>query len=75
MGRRPVSAAPIYVVVCQNDKPHPTYGRDERGAIVHETYVDDTSLEAARKRAAMFEAWGPCRIARLVFEDEPGFAS
>ena len=70
-----MSAAPIYVVVCANDKPHPKYGVDLNGPIIHETYVKDTSLEAARRRAAMFEAWGPCRIARLVFEDEPGFAS
>lgn len=66
--------APIYIVVCANDKPHPQYGPDEHGAIIHETYVKDTSLEAAHKRAAQFERWGACRVARLVFEDEPGFA-
>ena len=70
-----MSAAPIYVVVCQNDKPHPQYGADPHGAIIHETYVKDTSLQAAQQRAAQLERWGACRIARLVFEDEPGFAS
>lgn len=62
-----MSAAPIYVVVCANDKPHPRYGVDKGGAIVHETYVNDATLEAAQKRAAMFEASGACRIGRVVF--------
>lgn len=65
--------APIYIVVCQNDKPHPTCGVDKHGAIIHETYVKQTSLEEARSRATMFERWGACRIGRVVFEDEPGF--
>ena len=64
----------IYVVVCANDKPHPRYGRDEHGAIIHETYVKDTTLAIAHQRAAQFERWCACRIARLVFEDQPGFA-
>lgn len=66
-------AAPIYVVVCQNDKPHPTFGIDKNGAIIHETYINDTDLATAHQRAAMFERWGACRIGRVVFEDEPGF--
>lgn len=46
-----MSAAPIYVVVCQNDKPHPRYGVDPHGAIVHETYVKDGTLELQQARA------------------------
>lgn len=65
----------MYVAVCANDKPHPRWGADPHGPIIHEVYVKDTSLQAAQQRAAMFERWGACRIARLVFEDEPGFAS
>jgi hypothetical protein len=68
-------SAPIYVVVCQNDKPHPHYGVDERGPIVHETYTQDATLEKQRERAVVMAAHGTCRVARLVFEGEPGFAS
>jgi hypothetical protein len=68
-----MSASPIYIVVCQNDKPHPTMGVDQGGPIVPETYVKDCTLEKQRARAALLERWGACRVARLVFEDEPGF--
>lgn len=68
-------SAPIYVVVCANDKAHPRWGKDPKGAIVHETYIEDASLENQQKRAASMEVMGACRVARLVFEDEPGFAS
>lgn len=68
-----MSAAPIYVVVCANDKPHPQYGIDPGGAIVHEVYAKEATLQEAQRRAAMFEAGGACRIGRVVFEDEPGF--
>lgn len=64
---------PVYVVVCANDKPHPQWGIDMGGPIVHEVYIRDTTLEAARERAARFEEHGACRIGRVVFEDEPGF--
>lgn len=67
-------APAVYVVVCANDKPHPTMGVDPGGAIVHESYTSMT-MEQARVRAGHMERWGACRIARLVFEDEPGFAS
>lgn len=64
--------APIYVVVCANDKPHPRWGADPEGALVHETYVSHATLEGARKRSATLELYGACRIARLVFEDVDG---
>lgn len=67
-----VTEPPVYVVVCQNDKPHPRWGKDEGGPIVHETYTRGATLEAARKRSAMFEQHGACRVARLVFEDIDG---
>jgi len=67
-------AAPIYVVVCANDKPHPRWGIDKGGPIVYETYTKDATLEAAKARAEQAEQQnGACRIGRVVFEDEPGF--
>lgn len=66
-----MSEAPIYVVVCQNDKVHPRWGVDEHGPIVFETYTRDATRENAQKRAAQMEQYGACRIARLVFDDEP----
>ncbi len=66
--------SPLYVVVCANDTPHPKYGADEHGPIIHETYTKDCTLPKAQVRAAQMERWGACRVARLVFEDEPGFA-
>lgn len=59
----------IFVVVCQNDRPHPRWGVDEGGPLVHETYTRQATREAAQKRAAQMERYGACRIARLVFED------
>lgn len=61
----------IWVVVCENDKAHPRWGVDSGGPIVHETYVHEASRQAAMKRAQQLEAYGACRIARLVFDDEP----
>ena len=63
----------VYVVVSANDKAHPRWGKDERGPLVFETYLDDATLPKARARAAQMEVHGACRVARLVFEDEPGF--
>lgn len=60
----------VWVVVCQNDKPHPRWGADPDGPLVHETYTRSATREAAMKRAAQMERWGACRIARLVFEDQ-----
>ena len=45
--------------------------------IVWEINVNGATLEAAQAHAAKIErqGYGACRIARLVFEDEAGFAS
>lgn len=76
-----MSAAPIYVVVVSDDlfgrflereleqdpqrKPNP---------IVMETDVEGATLEKARKRAAELELrYGPCRVGRVIFENEPNF--
>lgn len=67
-----MSAAPIYVVVCQNDKAHPRWGRDEKGPIVHESYTSMT-LQQAQERCATMEQHGACRIGRVIFEDHPDF--
>ncbi len=67
-----MSAAPIYVVVCQNDREHPRWGKDPSGPIVHESNTSMT-LEQAQQRCAMFEQSGACRVGRVVFEGEPGF--
>ncbi len=64
--------APIYVVICANDKPHPRWGVDPEGAIVHETYVKHATLEKARERCGMFEQHGATRVGRVVFEDVDG---
>ena len=61
----------IWVVVCENDVPHPRWGVDERGPIVHETYVRDATRENALAACRRFKAHGACRIARLVFDDQP----
>lgn len=72
---------PIYVVVAGDDlhgkwrdralqedpqrKPNP---------IVFETNVNGATLKEAQKHAARREReYGPCRVARLVFEDHPAF--
>lgn len=68
-----MNAAPIYVVVCQNDKEYFGWGRDVNGFIVHESYTSMT-LEQAQARAAAFENYGACRIGRVIFEDHPAFA-
>jgi hypothetical protein len=68
-----MKAAPIYVVVCQNDKSHPRWGVDEDGPLVHEQYTRTATLEAMQLRAAALEIYGACRVGRVVFEGEPGF--
>lgn len=77
-----MSAAPIYVVLAPTGGEGFSSGHDGTpkhpgGPIVMETEIGaGSTLEKAQERAAMMERrWGPCRIARLVFEDEPGFAS
>lgn len=61
----------IWVVVCQNDKPHPRWGADPGGPIIFERYVRGATREAAMAHAAKMEVHGACRIARLVFDDSP----
>jgi hypothetical protein len=61
----------IWVVVCQNDKPHPRLGTDPGGPLVYETPTRTATRDQAMKRAAAMERYGACRIARLVFEDQP----
>lgn len=61
----------IWVVVCQNDKPHPRWGGDPGGPIVFERYTRGATKQAAMEQAAKLERLGACRIARLVFEDQP----
>lgn len=73
-----VDVAPIYVIVCENDKPSEFSGKvDDDGPIVWEQYVrQGTSLAAVRAHAARLSPkHGACRVARLVFEGQPGFAS
>ena len=59
----------IYVLVAKNDKPHPRYGIDPGGEIVHEVYTKDATRERAQANAARFSATGDVRIARLVFDE------
>lgn len=69
-------AAPIYVVVTSYGAPADMRREDgsRYPAIAFETDIDGATLEAAQKRAALLETrYGPCRIARLVFEDHPAF--
>lgn len=68
--------APIYVVVMATGgaltEAQPFHG----GPIVMETEVDGATLERAQAWAGKLEhRYGACRVARLVFEDHPGFAS
>lgn len=71
--------APIYVVVTSTGGEGYVgpYARPEHpgGPLVMETEVGSAStLEKAQERAAGFERrFGACRVARLVFEDEPEF--
>ena len=68
----------IFVVVSARGGEGYSSGHDgskcDGGPIVHETEIGTgSSIEKARERAAMMEMrWGPCRIARLVFEDQQG---
>ena len=81
MGRWPadgadaMSAAPIYVVVASSGGAQRGDNLDG-GPIVMETEVDGATLQQAQHRAATLERrFGACRVGRVVFEDEPGFAS
>ena len=72
-------SAPIYVAVFSDDMGPYRHEHPDRAKnpIVVETNVNGATLEAAQARCAQAErqGYGPCRVARLVFEDEPGFAS
>lgn len=73
-----VDAAPIYVILCQNDQPSQISGEvDDGGPIVWEQYArHGASLEAVRAQAEKLSPrHGACRVARLVFEGQPGFAA
>jgi hypothetical protein len=72
-----MSTTPIYVVVCENSKPGLDGAVDDGGPIVWETYTRDATLHAAQLTAGNVEkhGYGACRVARLVFEDDPGFAA
>lgn len=67
-----MTRAPIYVVVCQNDKEHPKFGRDPGGVLVLESYASMT-LQQANARCAAMELHGACRVGRVIFENEPNF--
>lgn len=60
----------IWVVVSQNDKDDPRFGKDEGGPLVHETYTRGATKQEAQRRAGQMERYGACRIARLVFDDQ-----
>lgn len=57
----------IYVIVSDNDIPHPKYGKDEGGPLVFEQYTRSADLESIRVRAKTMSTHGKCRIAKLVF--------
>jgi hypothetical protein len=64
----------VWVVVCAYGSPANMLRPDgsRYPAIVMETDVDGATREAALLRAEQFGgAYGPCRIARLVFDNEP----
>lgn len=70
-----VAAPEVWVVVCSYGAP-PSLLREDGTRyppIVMETYVDKATRENAMKHAADMErrGYGACRIARVVFEDEP----
>jgi hypothetical protein len=68
----PVPGA-IYVVVASTGGMQ-TDADPKGGPIVMETEADGATLARANERAASLErSYGPCRVGRVVFEDEPGF--
>ena len=76
-----MNPAPIYMVVSSHGGVGYCAGQDGKprnpgGPIVHETEVGpESTLARTSNRAAMLERrFGPCRVARLVFEDHPAFA-
>jgi hypothetical protein len=61
-------SAPIFVVVCENDQPHPRFGVDPKGPLVAESYTSMT-IDQANELAARLERFGACRVGRVVFDD------
>jgi hypothetical protein len=59
-----------YVVVCENDQPHPRFGLDDEGPIVYERYLKYASKAEAIEFIDRMKEHGKCRIAKLVFEPE-----
>lgn len=65
----------IWVVLCSDDRGQYSTPDNRGEPIVMETTVRGATREAAMKRAAQLEGkYGACRIARLVFEDQPATA-
>ena len=71
MSNQKTNEQEIYVIVCKNDKPHPTIGGiDPMGEIVMEQYVKLASRKEVERRAeVLFSRYGECRIGRIVFDD------
>jgi ABC-type molybdate transport system substrate-binding protein len=59
-----------YVVVCENDQPHPRFGLDDEGPIVYERYLKYASKAEATEFIECVKEHGKCHIAKLVFEPE-----
>lgn len=68
----------IYVVVAENDQPSKFGGVehfDDGGPLVFEQYTRTADLESIKARAKAMEVrHGKCRIAKLVFVDQPVFS-
>ena len=74
--------AAIYVVVAADDLSGHFLKRAleedpgrQPNPIAFETNINNATLASARQRASSLEksGYGPCRVARLVFEDHPAF--
>jgi hypothetical protein len=66
------AAQEIWVVLCADDRGQYSTPDNRGEPIVMETPVNGATREAAMQRAAQLEKrYGACRIARLVFEDQP----
>ena len=66
--------APIYVVVCQNGKPSRYNGKvDPYGPLVFESYTSATLQQTQSHAARLEREYGPCRVGRVVFDDDPEF--
>jgi hypothetical protein len=62
----------IWVVLCSDDRGRYSTPENRGQPIVMETNVNGATREEAMRRAAQLEGvYGACRIARLVFDDQP----